>query len=56
MRSWPPLLAGEGSQLLRALQVEWERRGAVVLLHPANEPVADFTPGTARSRTAVPVR
>ena len=34
--------AGDGSQLLRALQVEWERSGAVVLLHPANEAVADY--------------
>ena len=34
--------AGEGSRLLRALQVEWERTGAVVLLHPANEAVATY--------------
>ena len=33
---------GEGSRLLRALQAEWERTGAVVLLHPANQAVADY--------------
>ena len=33
---------GEGSRLLRALQAEWERTGVVVLLHPANEALADY--------------
>jgi hypothetical protein len=33
---------GEGSRLLRALQGEWQRTGAVVLLHPANKALADY--------------
>lgn len=34
--------AGEGSRLLRALQEEWKRTGAVVLFNPANEAVAAY--------------
>ncbi|GGM09562.1 hypothetical protein [Nakamurella endophytica] len=34
--------AGEGSRLLRALQEEWQRTGAVVLFNPANEAVAAY--------------
>jgi len=33
---------GEGARLLGALQTEWRRVGAVVLLNPANEAVADY--------------
>ncbi len=33
---------GEGARLLEALQTEWRRAGAVVLLNPANEAVADY--------------
>lgn len=33
---------GEGSQLLQVLREEWQATGAVVLLNPANEAVADY--------------
>lgn len=33
---------GEGSRLLEVLREEWQETGAVVLLNPANEAVADY--------------